>query len=76
MAFADRLLLNKTDLVGPDDLDRIQSRLRGINQTAPIDPCTNSRVAVDHVLNIHGFDLHRALKASPGAPAAPLAPHP
>ena len=75
VAFADRLLLNKTDLVGPDDLDRIQSRLRGINQTAPIDPCTNSRVAVDHVLNIHGFDLHRALKASPGARAAPTAPH-
>ena len=65
VAFADRLLLNKTDLVGPDDLDRIQSRLRGINQTAPIDPCTNSRVAVDHVLNIHGFDLQRALQTSP-----------
>ena len=56
VAFADRLLLNKTDLVGPDDLDRIQSRLRGINQTAPIDRCTNSRVAVDHVLNIQVRD--------------------
>ena len=28
------------------------------------------------VLNIHGFDLRRALKASPGARAAPTAPHP
>ena len=36
VAFADRLLLNKTDLVSADDLDRIEARLRGINLVAPV----------------------------------------
>jgi hypothetical protein len=36
VAFADRLLLNKTDLVTEEDLVRIEARLRGINGFAPI----------------------------------------
>ena len=65
VAFADRLLLNKTDLVEADDLDRIEARLRCINISAPVLRCTQSAVSVDSVLNIYGFDLARALKASP-----------
>merc|ERR1719408_1132744 len=34
VAFADRLLLNKTDLVEEADLERIEARLRTINQFA------------------------------------------
>ena len=65
IAFADRLLLNKIDLVTVDDLDRIEARLRGINMFSPIRRCTKSEVSVNNVLGIHGFDLARALKASP-----------
>ena len=65
VAFADRLLLNKTDTVTTDDLERIESRIRTINGHAPIERCMHSQVSVDHVLNIHGFDLPRALKAKP-----------
>ena len=36
VAFADRLLLNKTDLVSEEDLVRIEARLKGINAFAPI----------------------------------------
>merc|ERR1712178_165521 len=36
VAFADRMLLNKTDLVTHDDLKRVTGRLRGINKFAPI----------------------------------------
>lgn len=32
VAFADRLLLNKTDLVSPEDLERVEKRLREINK--------------------------------------------
>ena len=39
-AFADRLILNKTDLVETSDLERIEARLRGINGFAPIRRCT------------------------------------
>ena len=65
VAFADRLLLNKTDLVEPADVDRIERRLREINVAAPIQRCSHSNVSVEHVLNIHGFDLSRALIAKP-----------
>jgi len=65
VAFADRLLLNKTDLVSEEDLERVDARIRSINQIAPIQRCTHSQVSVEQVLNIHGFDLARALKASP-----------
>jgi G3E family GTPase len=46
VAFADRLLLNKVDLV-PEEADRqrIEARLRGINLYAPITRCTNGVVA-------------------------------
>ena len=63
--FADRILLNKIDLVTPEDLDRVESRLRTINSYAPIQRCTRSNVAVDSVLNIQGFDLDRTLANIP-----------
>ena len=63
--FADRLLLNKTDLVTERDLERIEARLRGINGFAPILRCSHSNVSVDSVLQLHGFDLKRTLEAVP-----------
>merc|ERR1712070_1107117 len=36
VAFADRMILNKTDLVTEEDLERVTQRLRSINQFAPI----------------------------------------
>ena len=74
MAFSDRLLLNKTDLVTTEDLDRVENRLRSINQCSPIRRCTHSEVSVDQVLNIHGFDLQRALQASPDLLNTDVAP--
>merc|ERR1712205_273097 len=40
VAFADRLLLNKTDLVKDEDLVRVEARLKSINAFAPIRRCT------------------------------------
>ena len=65
VAFADRLLLNKTDLVSQKDLERVEKRLRAINSNAPVIRCTRSNVSVDNVLNIHGFDLKRTLDMDP-----------
>lgn len=65
VAFADRMLLNKTDLVSNTDLKRIESRLRSINQFAPIFQTCQSRISVDSVLNIKGFDLERTLQMDP-----------
>ena len=66
VAFADRLLLNKVDLVKPEDLDRVEKRLRAINTLAPIIRTERSKVSVESVLNIQGFDLKRTLEMDPG----------
>ena len=61
VAFADLVLLNKTDLVDEAALARIESRIRGINGTAKIHRTKNADVAIDKVLNVGAFDLDRAL---------------
>ena len=61
VAFADLVLLNKTDLVDEAALERIESRIRGINGTAKIHRTQNADVSVDRVLNVGAFDLQRAL---------------
>jgi G3E family GTPase len=66
VAFADRILLNKTDLVTEADLMRIESRLKSMNSFAPIKRCTKSEVAVDWVLDIGAFDLKRTIEMDPG----------
>lgn len=66
VAFADRVLLNKIDLVSEEDLVRIESRIRAINQFAPIERCQQSTVSVDSVLDVKGFDLKRILEMDPG----------
>merc|ERR1712054_309332 len=65
VAFADRMLLNKTDLVTEEDLARVEARLKSINSFAPIVRCSQSNVSVDSVLNIKGFDLKRTLEMDP-----------
>ncbi len=61
VAFADLVLLNKTDLVDDTALARIESRIRGINGTAKIHRTKNAEVPIDKVLNVGAFDLQRAL---------------
>ena len=65
LAFADRVLLNKIDLVSEADLVRVEGRIRSINKFAPIQRCQQSEVSVDSVLNIRGFDLKRTLEMDP-----------
>jgi len=61
VAFADLVLLNKTDLVDDAALARIESRIRGINGTAKILRTKNADAPIDKVLNVGAFDLQRAL---------------
>jgi G3E family GTPase len=61
VAFADLVLLNKTDLVDEATLQRIERRIRGINGTAKLHRTKNADVPIDKVLNVGAFDLQRAL---------------
>ena len=61
VAFADLVLLNKTDLVDEAALERIERRIRGINGTAKIHRTKNADLDINKVLNVGAFDLQRAL---------------
>ncbi len=61
VAFADRILLNKTDLVSADELNALEHRIRGINPVAKIHRTLQSNLAVDQVINLHAFDLDHKL---------------
>ena len=61
VAFADVLVLNKTDLVTLDQLAALRAKLKGINNGAKVLEAQHSRVPVKEVLGIRAFDLDRTL---------------
>jgi len=65
IAFADVILLNKTDLVTPDELAEVEGRIRAINPYAKLHKTTKCGVAIDEVLNRNAFDLQRILEIEP-----------
>jgi len=66
LAFADRVLLNKTDLV-PDEeeLAKIEERIRTINTNVPIIRCQNSQVDWKQVIGLGAFDINKVLSFEP-----------
>ena len=66
VAFADRLILNKIDLMPKEeDLKRVEDRLRSMNAFAPIIRTTQSSVSAENVLNLKAFNLNRTLEMDP-----------
>ena len=65
LAFADRILLNKVDLVSAEDLAEVERRIRSINATAEIIPTQMSAVDLDRILGVGAFDLSRVLESEP-----------
>lgn len=57
LAFADILLLNKSDLVTPEDLAALRTRLQEINRVARIYSTVQGRIDLDRVLDVRAFDL-------------------
>jgi len=65
IAFADVILLNKTDLVTTAELDKLEKLIRKMNATTKIYRTKNAELNLDHVLNVKGFDLDRVLEHEP-----------
>ncbi|MEQ8306189.1 MAG: GTP-binding protein [Hoeflea sp.] len=65
IAFADVVLLNKTDLVSPEELEAVERTVRAINPSARIHRTERAAVALDAVLDRGAFDLTRALDNDP-----------
>jgi G3E family GTPase len=77
IAFADVILLNKTDLVSATALRGIEERLRTLNPYATLHKTQRCGVALDAVLGRNAFDLDRILDLEPAflAPADAHAGH-
>ena len=65
VGFADVILLNKTDLAAPEELAALEARLRRINAVARIHRTVQCAVNLDHVLDVGGFNLQRAVDLDP-----------
>ncbi|PSB10953.1 cobalamin biosynthesis protein CobW [Pleurocapsa sp. CCALA 161] len=65
IAFADVILLNKTDLVSPEELADLESKIQGMNKMAKIYRTQNSELSMDALLGVQAFDLDRALEIDP-----------
>jgi G3E family GTPase len=65
IAFADVILVNKTDLVTPDELSELEARIRGLNPYAKLHRTQRSAIALDEVLGRNAFDLDRILDIEP-----------
>ena len=65
VAFADQILLNKTDLVSEAELAVVEARLRGLNPLAPIRRTERAKIALDQILDQNRFDLERITDIRP-----------
>ena len=65
VAFADVILLNKTDLVTPAELSAVERRIRDINPFARLHRTKKSEIDLALILNKGSFDLQRILELDP-----------
>jgi len=62
IAFADVILLNKTDLVFADELERVEARIRRLNPLAKIHRTQNSQIEIGKILNVKARELNAPLE--------------
>jgi G3E family GTPase len=65
IAFADVILINKTDLVSPDELHEVEGRIRAINPYAKVHRTERAQIPLSEVLGRNAFDLDRILDIEP-----------
>ena len=65
IGFADVLLLNKTDLVKPEEIPVLKEKIQALNGLTQIYETVKSEINLDKILDVGGFDLDRTLEAHP-----------
>ena len=65
VAFADVIVLNKTDLVTPEELEAVETRIRTLNRSARILRAEKANVPIAELLDRGAFDLARILDMEP-----------
>jgi G3E family GTPase len=65
IAFADVILLNKTDLVNKEELAAIEREIRSVNASARLHRMSRGDVPLDAILGLGAFDLDRITEIDP-----------
>ena len=65
VAFADVILLNKTDLVKTESLHAVEERIRKINPYAKIIRTSHCSAPLQEILSLDAFSLERVLEVEP-----------
>jgi G3E family GTPase len=65
IAFADRIVLNKTDLVDDATIAEVTARIRAINTPVEIIPAQKAEIDLRRILDVGAFDLDRVLADDP-----------
>ena len=65
IAFADVILINKTDLVSVEELRDVEGRIRAINPYAKVHKTERAQIPLNEVLARNAFDLDRILDIEP-----------
>lgn len=65
LAFADRVVLNKTDLVSQDGIEIVRQRIHAINSGVRILPAQHGNADLDQLLGVRAFDLDKVLVEEP-----------
>jgi G3E family GTPase len=65
IAFADVILINKADLVRPEEIAEVEARIRGINPYARVHRTERCNIPLAEVLGRNAFDLDRILDIEP-----------
>ncbi len=65
IAFADVILINKTDLVSPAELSEVEARIRAVNPYARLHKTERAKIPLNEILERNAFDLDRILDLEP-----------
>jgi len=65
IAFADRIMLNKVDLVNAEELADVSERIKSMNAFATLIKSERSRVPLDQVLGLNTFSLDKIVEVDP-----------
>jgi G3E family GTPase len=62
IAVADRIIINKRDLVTEEELEELKRVIKSINSVSPLFITERSRVPLDSILEINAFDMEKVAK--------------
>ena len=65
IAFSDRIILNKMDLVSAEELEDVEERIKSMNSFAALIRTTRSRAPLDQVLGLNSFSLEKVVEVDP-----------